>query len=1015
MRSHRLLLPLLPLALLGNAQAGIRPPYTADADTVFLFHFEESAGSTVAANQGSRGGNAIAYSAAAYPGDNVAATTSAAILAGTASFTGFGQSATLGTANTGLGFDASGDGAFMLDDGSPLGPDRVADHASFVGTGNTFTLEALVRLDTALGGNRQIISTDHGDAAAGNRGFQFRFSGANLEFNWIGKPSGTAGVTVAVPTAGAEAFAINTWFHVAVTFDGTNLRFYWTKLDGTRTEATLLHSVASTIDVTDDMLLVLGNEGRAIGGSGEGLVGQLDQVRISKVARAATDFVFGTSDSDLDGLPDEWELQHFGDLDEAAGDDPDHDDLTNLQEYQAGSDPTLFNDPNDLDADGLPDAWEQQYFGSLSQTASGDADGDDATNAAEYAAGSAPNNRASTPADTDGDALPDAWEQTHFGTLAHNGGADPDGDGFGNLQEHAAATSPADAASRPAGTKVRLVPVDDGDAATSEFGYAGDSAINSVAFVRCSLQTFGDQQFMTWYGRHQYDASAPYNNTLWIGRRTVGSSEWEIFKHPTFTANTITDGHDVISFGIDGDGYMHLSWGMHGDAFHYARSTTPVTGTGPITLGPDTTMTGTESTVTYPQFLRLPDGDLLYLFREIASGNGDAYVNRYDLATKTWVNVHGSATTQAPFIKGSGWTPNYNPYLNMPQLGGPDGDDLIITWCWRYEPVGGDSPGNFDGYQTNNRLNYARSPDGGLTWQKFDGTSYALPITRDGEAGPGTTAEVIHDIPEGYSLINQASTCLDSAGNPVTATWWAPDTGAANYRRQYMVVFRHDDGTWQARAVSSRDTDRTNVRYAENHVRDLGRPTVVRDDADRIIVAYRDNQASNLTNADASLSTAVSNGITIVHSLPRAEDPDRLLWIGFDLTSENLGNYETMIDNELWDAKRQLHFLYQPAGGQGYTAPANTASRISVLEWDAADYFAHSPQPGIERTDTGVRIHWRSEPSFGYRLMTSTDLTDWTEAQPARRGDGTVFEHVHALSPGEPKRFWRLDRVEGSF
>jgi hypothetical protein len=35
---------------------------------------------------------------------------------------------------------------------------------------------------------------------------------------------------------------------------------------------------------------------------------------------------------------------------------------------------------------------------------------------------------------------------------------------------------------------------------------------------------------------------------------------------PRLPPNNIADGHDVISLGIDGDGYMHLSWGMHGDA-----------------------------------------------------------------------------------------------------------------------------------------------------------------------------------------------------------------------------------------------------------------------------------------------------------------------------------------------------------------------------------------------------------------------------------------------------------------
>ena len=92
----------------------------------------------------------------------------------------------------------------------------------------------------------------------------------------------------------------------------------------------------------------------------------------------------------------------------------------------------------------------------------------------------------------------------------------------------------------------------------------------------------------------------------------------------------------------------------------------------------------------------------------------------------------------------------------------------------------------------------------------------------------------------------------------------------------------------------------------------------------------------------------MNNGLTIVHSLPKADDPHRLVWIQFDLTTGNLGNYEPIIDNELWDRDRQLHFLYQPAEGEGYVAPGNLASRFSVLEWDAATYFARSPQPSVK-------------------------------------------------------------------
>lgn len=48
------------------------------------------------------------------------------------------------------------------------------------------------------------------------------------------------------------------------------------------------------------------------------------------------------ADTDQDGLPDEWELKYFGEDPAAPGEDADGDGQTNLQEYQAGTDPRNF-------------------------------------------------------------------------------------------------------------------------------------------------------------------------------------------------------------------------------------------------------------------------------------------------------------------------------------------------------------------------------------------------------------------------------------------------------------------------------------------------------------------------------------------------------------------------------------------------------------------------------------------------------------------------------------------------
>lgn len=51
--------------------------------------------------------------------------------------------------------------------------------------------------------------------------------------------------------------------------------------------------------------------------------------------------VFAEEDTDGDGLPNWWEIQYFGDLSEDGEGDFDGDGYTNLEEYEAGTDPTV--------------------------------------------------------------------------------------------------------------------------------------------------------------------------------------------------------------------------------------------------------------------------------------------------------------------------------------------------------------------------------------------------------------------------------------------------------------------------------------------------------------------------------------------------------------------------------------------------------------------------------------------------------------------------------------------------
>lgn len=996
-------------SLLLAVRAGALTPYTADPATLHLWHLDQAAAPA-------------ADSATANPLP-LASLGGGATLANPGA-AGFGTA--LSTHDAGPDV-AAGTGTDAWLAPLPLSNSTGDNSAwSFAdpATG-AFTFEALVRPDfdpmvsqPLRNATMQILGGEQdGGTNPGTRSWQFRLVpvGVNPNRDGITAPlvvpalefinvrNGDATIEhkiVLLPTTGPHAITAGAWFHVAVACTGEagtpdNLRFFWTRLDPLHTAANLLGTKTLANDLLAGQIdFAVGQIGRSP--SQLNFIGLLDEVRISSVARAADAFLFRFVDSEPDGLHDPWEMRWFQHLGETATGDPDRDGLDNLAEYQLGSDPTTRTDPDDLDNDGLPDNWERSWFGHLGQTAGDDPDGDGETNATERSNNTAPVNRGSNSSDTDADSLPDAWEHAHFATLAHNGGDDPDGDRFSNLQEQLADTDPADPGSRPAGTAAKLVPVDDNDPATSEFGFGGSSGINVVSFIRHNLTTVGNQQFIAFYGRHQFDPAHPSNNKIWVGRRTLGTAGWEVFRHPSFTANNINDGHDVVCFAIDGDGYLHLSWGMHADAFHYARSTGPVTGAAPIAFGPDGTMTGHENTVTYPQFYNLPGGDLLYHFREGGSGAGDQYLNRWDDATNTWSMVHLAAGAQAPFIKGRGWSPDYNAYPNLPQLD-PLGR-LVFTWCWRYNS---NSPAGETGYQTNNNMAYARSDDAGVTWRRHDGTPYALPISRNGENGdPATAVEHIMLIPEGSSLINSGGQDFDSNHHPVIATWWAPEAATGNHRRQYQVIFRHDNGTWQRRQVSNRTNDNPATKFSEAAVRDLGRPIALCDRDDRIIVLYRDNHDTN--------------GITVVHSLPKALDPDRLLWTTFELTTDNMGIYEPVFDWELWRRDGVLHLFHHPAeGGFGFTAPANTATRVAVLEWDVTRYFRESPHPRLTlpHGQPDAFITCPSEPSFRYRLWSGTTLDDW---QPVDILTGTGGEILFTHPGGNtgPRRFWRIERLE---
>ncbi len=290
---------IIGLAVAQSTLGSIRGPYTSDANTMILLHLDEPASEGIAINTAAAtlGTNFVAT---ANPSSATPRNPTPGILGATGALGvgfDFGSCANLSFSNSmGLFMDGNANGVADVDTSSARGADQIA-MSDLCGPLGDFTLEALVKLPALTGANREIICMDN---TGSPRPFQFRVtSTGQIEFNNIGTSGANPKATI--PTTGADAFVANEWFHVAMTYAYNELsglgtiNFYWTKLDGARTEASLLQTFTDVpaLNETGLAVVTVGNENRNT--SGEGLMGYIDEVRISNIARGASDMAWDSS------------------------------------------------------------------------------------------------------------------------------------------------------------------------------------------------------------------------------------------------------------------------------------------------------------------------------------------------------------------------------------------------------------------------------------------------------------------------------------------------------------------------------------------------------------------------------------------------------------------------------------------------------------------------------------------------------------------------------------------------
>ena len=356
-----------------------------------------------------------------------------------------------------------------------------------------------------------------------------------------------------------------------------------------------------------------------------------------------------------------------------------------------------------------------------------------------------------------------------------------------------------------------------------------------------------------------------------LGKRELSKTKWLL--QTTDLKGDVNDAHRCISIITDGDGYLHCSWNHHGNQLHYCKSTTP----GSLQMTTEIPMTGiAETNVTYPEFHCLPNGNLLFLYRDGQSGQGNLVLNRYNTKEKKWEQLHSN------LIDGE---KQRNAYW---QACVDTKGTIHISWVWRESP---DVASNHDSC-------YARSTDGGVTWENSKNEKYTLPIN-------AATAEYICRVAQKSELINQTSMYADEEGNPFIATYWK-DKGDSI--PQYHIVY-NIAGKWNIQNTGFRKTAFSLSGAGTKRI-PVSRPQIIsfkKGNTNSVVLIFRDEERGN------KVSTAINTNINFNK------------WQLKDVSANAVGSWEPTYDTELWKQKKQLDLFIQ------YTDQKDGEGRSNIL------------------------------------------------------------------------------------
>lgn len=459
------------------------------------------------------------------------------------------------------------------------------------------------------------------------------------------------------------------------------------------------------------------------------------------------------------------------------------------------------------------------------------------------------------------------------------------------------------------------------------------NSVNATAFRHSSIVT-------QYRGTDEIQTAAYYGaqGQLMLARRNVTTGEaWQVVT--TQYTSKVTDAHNSISIAVDGDGYLHVAWGMHVASMQYAKSTEPWS----LNLGKITPLTGkNETQVTYPEFYQQSNGDLFFVYRFGSSGNGNMVIDHYSTAASAWTQVSSKLIDGS----GSGVSPYWQAVVDSQ-------DRLQISWVWRATGM----------VETNHDLMYARSTDAtGTSWETSQGQAYTLPITK-------ANAEIAQTISQGSELMNQTSMTIDSDDQPYIVSYWKPKDSPVV---QYMVAYL-SDAHWTVENTGLR-TSPFSLSGSGSKALPIARPQI-------LVAGSGSNAVVHLILRD------VDFGSRVVLANSRVGSGQ---WSTVDLTTTAVGLWEPSFDVALWQRTGRLDLFIEKVNqvdGEGIGIfPASYAYVLHV--WDNAlnslpDVLPQEDDATVTQSPTPSESVGSSDPSIPAPEDTATPVVPETTTEPS--------------------------------